>query len=207
MYLKKTTEKQASSGLKWVLCGSFWITIIWPCTVDGDSSRTEQRCCDSSVSFFSSSPWGCCIFFCHFLYCAVRSFLMCLFFFLNDIRAAEGCTDAQTPRQQNRTFTAQAARSLPAGFVPAGSHRRDEAMQETHHVLGGTQRCGVLLRNTNTWDQDNRSKVVWATEAACLYPSVAGVLLQKLPELIEENVPGSLPLQNENRYQCVLTVK
>lgn len=119
MYLKKPTEKQASSGLKWVLCGSFWITIIWPCTVDGDSSRTEQRCCDSSVSFFSSSPWGCCICFFHLLYCAVRSFLMCLFFFS---MASEQQKDAPTYKHPNRRTVPSLLRLLGV-FLQASSQQ------------------------------------------------------------------------------------
>lgn len=46
------------------------------------------------------------------------------------------------------TFTADAAWTLPAAFVPAGPHRRDEAVEETHHVLWRAQSCGVLLQNT-----------------------------------------------------------
>lgn len=48
------------------------------------------------------------------------------------------------------TFTADAAGTLPVAVVPAGPHSRDEAVEETHHVLWRTQSCGVLLNTHNT---------------------------------------------------------
>lgn len=54
-----------------------------------------------------------------------------------------------------RTFAADAARALPHAVVPAGPHRRDEAVEETHHVLRRAQSGGVL----HTQSRENKPKL------------------------------------------------
>lgn len=48
--------------------------------------------------------------------------------------------------REGATFAADAARNLPGAFVPAQPDGGDEAVQETHHVLRGTQSRGVLFQ-------------------------------------------------------------
>lgn len=52
--------------------------------------------------------------------------------------------------REGGTFAADTARNLPGAFVPAQPDGGDEAVQETHHVLRGTQSRGVLLQTKKT---------------------------------------------------------